>query len=123
VSDDYTNYPLILRTFIERRTEIDTTWRWRDRHGERHAPDQMETRHIFHTLKMIWNNMVPREYHVGHNVRLYNFGPHYTKDYMVQAVYQMGHQLAKRSLTAEQMEIMRQMYSYFTAMRMLTCSP
>jgi hypothetical protein len=111
---------LVVRSFIERRAQLDTTWCWLDRHGERHAPDQMETRHLFNTLKMIWNNMVPSQYRVGYNVRLYSFGPSYTRQYMVAAVYHIGHQLAKRTLTAEQMQILRQMQAYFTGVGMLT---
>ena len=118
-----TDTALIIRSFIETRTKIDTTWRWRDRHGERHAPEHMATTHVFHTLKMIWNNTVPSSYHVGYNVRLYSFGPSYTKDYMIQAVYQLGHELTKRALTNEQTQILRQMHSYFTSMRILICSP
>lgn len=114
------NYPIIIRTLIERRTKVDTNWCWRDRHGERHRPAQMETGHVFNTMKMIWNNLVPIEFHVGHNPRLYHFGPHYTKDYMVKAIYQMGHQLTQRTLTDEQMAMLRQMHFYFQRMGMLT---
>lgn len=110
---------LVVRSFIETRTKLDTTWRWRDRHGERHDPATMETRHLFNTLKMIWNNMVPAEYRVGYNVRLYNFGPSYTRQYMVAAVYHTGHQLAKRTLTAEQLQILRKMQAYFNGLGLL----
>ncbi|HIH2748240.1 TPA: hypothetical protein ACYLN4_004006 [Burkholderia lata] len=102
-----------LRAQIERRTHVDVCFRWRDRHGVKHDPAKMETRHVFNTLKMIWNNMVPEYYRVGFNVRLYSFGPSYTREYMVQAVYQLGHELSKRVLTSEQLRLLRQMYSYF----------
>ncbi|KVZ62224.1 hypothetical protein [Burkholderia ubonensis] len=104
-----------LRTQIERRTQVDTTFRWRDRHGDKHDPAKMETRHVFNTLKMIWNNTVPAYYHVGRNVRLYSFGPSYTKEYMIKAVYQLGHELTKRTLTSEQMSLLSKMHSYFTS--------
>ncbi|MBF3800110.1 hypothetical protein ISG21_00480 [Burkholderia pseudomallei] len=103
-----------LRTHIERRTHIDVTFRWRDRHGDRHDPAKMETRHVFNTLKMIWNNTVPSYYRVGHNVRLYSFGPSYTREYMIKAVYHLGHELSKRVLTSERLRLLRQMHSYFT---------
>jgi hypothetical protein len=32
---------------------------WRDRDGHRHDPRKMETRHLFYTLRMVWNQLAP----------------------------------------------------------------
>lgn len=56
----------------------------------------METRHLFHTLRMIWNNFMPPEKRVG-AVRLYSFGPHYTQAYLADAIARIGQELLGRS--------------------------
>lgn len=75
--------------------EIAIGWRWRDRHGAMHAPQGMETRHLFYTFRMIWNNHMPEDARVG-AVRLYNFPACYTSDYMADAVVAIGRELLVR---------------------------
>lgn len=70
-------------------------WRWRDREGGFHDPSSMETRHLFHVFRMIWNNTCPPHLRVG-QVRLYRFGPGYTKAYLAEAVQHCGRELLSR---------------------------
>ncbi|NML34544.1 hypothetical protein [Paraburkholderia antibiotica] len=70
-------------------------WQWRDSKGEFHYPANMETRHLFYTLRMIWNNFMPADARVG-AVKLYEFGRFYTRDYLKQAIYRIAEELAKR---------------------------
>lgn len=70
-------------------------WRWRSSNGALNAPTDMETRHLFFTLRMIWNNSQPEQARVG-AVRLYCFGPQYTVPYMRQAILHIGRELFTR---------------------------
>lgn len=45
------------------------TFKWRTAEGEWIAPEKMETRHLFYTLRMIWNHSVPAELRVGQNIK------------------------------------------------------
>lgn len=71
-------------------------WRWRDREGGLHAPSEMETRHLFFTFRMIWNNFMPAHMRVG-TVRLYSFNRFYTRDYIREATIRIGNELLGRS--------------------------
>lgn len=70
-------------------------WRWRSNGGSQHYPADMETRHLFHTLRMIWNNVMPEAAWVG-RIKLYSFGPTYTDQYMREAVLNIGRELMSR---------------------------
>lgn len=76
--------------------DIACGWKWRERTGARVSPSDMETRHLFYTLRMIWNNRMPEHMRVG-AVRLYDFGPHYTRDYFAQAILAIGRELRSRT--------------------------
>lgn len=76
-------------------------WRWRDRTGQFHRPQDMETRHLFYTLRMIWNNFMPPEMRVG-AVKLYDFGPSYTKPYLADAIEHLYRELEKRTDMTQQ---------------------
>lgn len=89
----------------------DLNWRWRDRLGNAHYPHEMETRHLFHTLKMVWNNFMPAHQRVG-SVKLYRFGSAYTEDYLRDAVMQIGSELFRRELTAYQRQILEEMAAW-----------
>lgn len=68
-------------------------FRWRGRDGNYYDPVNMETRHLFYTIRMIWNHNMPlklRPY------KKYNFNETYTDDYMKQALRAMVPELAKR---------------------------
>lgn len=91
----------------------DVTYRWRTSGGVFIAPKNMETRHLFHTLRMIWNNSMPKHMHVGRNIKYYSFGGFYTEEYMMRSVYHIFHELTKRNdLTEEQIRELELMYSF-----------
>lgn len=77
---------------------IDKKWRWRQGNGAGWIhPKDMETRHVFYTIRMIWNHSVPPQMRVGKNYRMYSgFGPEYTRDYMKSAVVHLMHELSTR---------------------------
>lgn len=72
-----------------------SSFQWRDRYGVFHDPKQMKTRHIFYTLRMIWNHCAPD------NLKLrpyqkYNFNSFYTTEYMIRAVKSLIEELKTR---------------------------
>lgn len=78
-----------------------------------HRPRDMETRHLFHTLRMIWNNFMPTEWAVG-VVKLYEFPRFYTKAYFADAIVFIGRELAqRRDLTPDQRAQLEQMAARF----------
>lgn len=58
---------------------------WRDRKGEFHLLENMETRHLFHVVRMIWDHSMPLEFRTNYPKR-YTFPEFYTTDYMALAV-------------------------------------
>ena len=57
----------------------------------------METRHLFFTLRLIWNHTRPIEEIMDIvEGNLYTLGPFYTKDYLAQAARAIGKELAGR---------------------------
>lgn len=68
---------------------------WRDTQHNFHRPQDMETRHLFMTLRMIWNHTAPYEYRIE-PYRRYSFGPFYSTEYMQQAVISLSAELATR---------------------------
>lgn len=75
--------------------DVDHSWRWRSGDGDLWDPKDMETRHAFYTIRMIWNNSVPEHMRVG-EVRLYSFPKFYTPSYMRAAVIRVGAELLTR---------------------------
>ena len=75
-------------------------FRWKDRKDNFHAPVQMETRHLFMTLVLIWNHTMPEDAFIDSSGRWthhrYNLGPHYTVDYLSEAIGALAQELAKR---------------------------
>lgn len=56
----------------------------------------METRHLFHTIRMVWNNFLPAHMRVG-RVALYRFNPRFYPDwYLAEAVVECWNELGKR---------------------------
>lgn len=82
------------------KNEIARPFIWRDRHGEHHLPAHMETRHLFYTLRMIWNNTMPASARLPGN--LYSFGPTYTREYMLSAIVAIVPELATRKNMASE---------------------
>lgn len=102
-------------TLPEARPSVPATgWTWRDRHNGHHTPQSMETRHLFYTLRMIWNHTMPPAAHVGYNVKRYSFGAFYTVEYMKTAVVHIAKELATRNnMRADWLRELEQMRSYF----------
>jgi hypothetical protein len=69
---------------------------WRTREGDRVSPVGMETRHLFYSLRMIWNNHARPEEQVGRNVKLYAFPSFYTEAYFEEAITNLADALFKR---------------------------
>lgn len=83
-------------------------FKWRDRNGVKHAVTDMETRHLFYTLRMIWNHTMPGAYRLPGN--LYSFGSYYSEPYMLKAVRAITLELAGRTdMTAEWKRQLKQM--------------
>ena len=86
---------------------------WKDRHGVRHLPSRMETRHLFYTLRMIWNNTMPASARIPGN--LYSFGPTYTREYMMGAIVAIVPELAMREdMTIEWRQQLQHMINWLS---------
>ena len=70
------------------------TFRWRDRAGNLQAPSTMATRHLFFTLRMIWNHTMPASARLPGN--LYTFSSYYKPAYMKDAIRALTTELATR---------------------------
>jgi hypothetical protein len=79
-------------------------WKWRDRKGNMWLPGDMETRHLFYTVRMIWNHAVDPDMRVGENIILYNFPDVYTVQYVRTAVAILGKELLTRDDMEEWMK-------------------
>lgn len=78
-----------------RKESAVTAFQWRDRTGQLHLIKRMETRHLFYTLRMIWNHTMPASARLPGN--LYSLGPTYTRDYMLKAIEAIVPELATRN--------------------------
>ena len=66
-------------------------------------PKDMDTRHLFFTIRMIWNNFCPEE--LQHPpIRMYCFAPFYTREYLKEAVKQCHLELMTRTDLTEYMK-------------------
>lgn len=82
-----------LQTFAEQHPATD--FKWRDRHHKFHAVKDMATRHLFYTLRMIWNHTMP-ETAQFHPFQRYSFGRFYTDAYMQDAIRAIVAELGRR---------------------------
>lgn len=78
---------------LERR--VIPAFQWRDRQGNFHNPSDMETKHLFFTLRMIWNHCAPEEMKI-YPFQKYAFSGFYSIDYMKEAVKILSLELSKR---------------------------
>ena len=90
------------------QTALDPAFRWRTRRNQWLRPADMETRHLFNTVKMVWNHSAPYDLQFR-PFRQYTFGPTYTAEYMKQAVNAMVAELQTRTLTAPQARVLNEM--------------
>ena len=78
-------------------------YKWRDKFGNFHRVDDMETRHLFHVVRMIWDHSMPKNWHTRFRNR-YRFPDFYTEDYMALSVRLMLPVVLRRQdLTPEMM--------------------
>jgi len=83
-------------------------FQWRDRNGDFHDVAKMETRHLFYTVRMIWNHTVPDFLKLRPYIE-YTFNPFYTPEYMYNAVEAILNELASRDLPPEYEGILKWM--------------
>lgn len=81
---------------IAPRASLASDWMWIERGGRRVPPVHMETRHLFYTLRMIWNHAMPAHMRVGRNLKRWSFGKPHTPEYMREAVLHIGAELLGR---------------------------
>lgn len=89
-------------------------FRWRDQSGIFHHPNEMETRHLFYTLRMIWNHTMPERVRMT-PYRAHEFIDFYTVTYMESAVKAIGSELFTRNdITPQWRKELDFMASHFT---------
>jgi hypothetical protein len=84
------------------QTQPAPLWRWRTSLHEMLHPGEMETRHLFFTLRMIWNHSMPDDAKL-HPYKQYTFNPLYLSEgtfydelYMQRAIRFIGLELFSR---------------------------
>lgn len=103
-------------TDLDRRNagyELGPGWRWLAADGRLFAPPQMETRHLFNMVVMIWNHSMPGNA-ATHDFIRHRFNPetHGPRE-LRTAVAMMLPELAKRDdLTPDQLARLRFMQAY-----------
>ena len=68
---------------------------WYGRYNVPYKLKDMEDRHLFFTVRMIWNHAMPEEART-HEYRKYQFGSRYTPEYMKSALIHMIPELLNR---------------------------
>lgn len=75
--------------------ELKLPFKWKPSGKEKISPHEMETRHLWFTLRMIWNHTMP-EHQRFKPYKHYSFGPTYTTEYMLEAVKEILKELSTR---------------------------
>lgn len=74
--------------------------RWREANGRHTKISSMETRHLFYTLRLIWNNQYGKTHRWNRGpIRPFTH-PHYTEGYLKDVNYQMHKELLRRKKPA-----------------------
>ena len=55
------NYPATIILPDSVKSQVPAKFLWEDQLGQSWPPELMETRHLFYTLRMIWNHRMPEE--------------------------------------------------------------
>ena len=76
-------------------SEVKAPFLWRTRGGAFVTPADMETRHLYFTVRMIWNHSVPDQYKLKPYTR-YTFCSFYVSGYMSEAIKNMLVELSTR---------------------------
>lgn len=85
---------------IKQKQELINTWRWKTKDDIYIHPNDMETRHLFYVLRMIWNHFMPEELKIQ-PYNKYRFSSFYNNDYLKTAIIACGKALEFRDdLTA-----------------------
>ena len=77
------------------QSKVTTEFQWRSCTGKYYPVSSMDTRHLFHTFRMIWNHTMPKVARTG-EFHKYHFGKQYTEAYMMQAIRAMLPELCNR---------------------------
>lgn len=98
----------------DEKAMVDPSFQWKCKDGRHLYPRDMQTSHLFHTFRMLWNNLNKESLRVG-AVRLYNFGSYYHQPgYFQSAILNIGHELSKRHFLPSQLGELRQMQDLLT---------
>lgn len=73
-----------------------TDFMWQDSAGRFYAPSQMSTHHLFYTIKMIWNHIVPPELQLKPFKKYTLSPPRFTEKYCKIAVHKLYNELMSR---------------------------
>ena len=76
--------------------ELSAPFKWKTRTNDLLRVDQMETRHLFFTLRLIWNHTMPPEARLPEGNR-YQLGYFYTAEYLESAIKAISHELSGRT--------------------------
>ena len=90
-------------------TQVNRNFTWRMSGGKTIKPSEMETRHLFMTLVLIWNNVMPDETHIhksGHWTHHNRpFGPMYGARYLAAAIPALAAELWTRNDVKPEWEV------------------
>lgn len=87
-------------------------FKWKDSTNKFHTPSSMETRHLFYTLRMIWNHTMPEEAKLK-PYKKYYFGSFYTEKYLLEAIIHIYSELCTRKDISLKWEAeLQKMYLY-----------
>lgn len=94
------------------QTDLSQPYTWVDQNGHHHLVQDMETGHLFNTISMIWNHLMPKGAET-HNYKRYRFGPMHTFRYMAETVrFMIPALLARPDLTKPQLDRLIFMLQY-----------
>ena len=104
---------MISEVVTNRCTLPEKTFEWRQKGGEYIQINKMHTRHLFYTLRMIWNHTMPMDARLT-PFRMYSFGPVYTQEYLKRAVKEILSELCTREdIEADWYADIQHMVNYF----------
>jgi hypothetical protein len=96
----------------EDRYAIDPNFRWTTMDCQTLKLQEMATPHLFNCIKMMWNNLVPAQYRVGHFTE-YKTIPKMPRKTRAYAIANLFYELMNRNdRTPGMNEALERMYSY-----------
>lgn len=69
---------------------------WKDRENQFHLIHEMDTKHLFFTLRMIWNHYTPIQMRIE-PYKKYKIGTFYSKEYISDAIKHITRELGTRN--------------------------